>query len=220
MGFILDLIIIAIVVLCVILAAKKGFVKSVFNIAGFVAAIVLSITFSGPISDFMYEKTVEPVVIKAVEGMVTDSEKLVSEEVFENLPDFIKNTAERFNINEESLHVVGDSSAVAQKISNDVVKPVAYSVLKAIISIVLIIVLSILFKFLARLLNKIFSFSIVGTLNRTLGGVLGLVQGLTIVTIFVLAVNIVISFTGGFLFFTNESVEASNIFKEIASFLQ
>ncbi len=220
MGFILDLIIIAIVVLCVILAAKKGFVKSVFNIAGFVAAIVLSITFSGPISDFMYEKTVEPVVVKTVEEMVTDSEKLVSEEVFANLPDFIKNTAERFNINEESLNVVGDSSAVAQKISNDVVKPVAYSILKAIISIVLIIVLSILFKFLAKLLNKIFSFSIVGTLNRTLGGVLGLVQGLTIVTIFVLAVNIVISFTGGFLFFTNESVEASNIFKEIASFLQ
>ena len=196
MGFILDLIIIAIVVLCVILAAKKGFVKSVFNIAGFVAAIVLSITFSGPISDFM------------------------SEETFANLPDFIKNTAERFNINEESLQVVGDSSAVAQKISDDVVKPVACSILKAIISIVLIIVLSVLFKFLAKVLNKIFSFSIVGTLNRTLGGVLGLLQGLIIVTIFVLAVNILISFTGGFLFFTNESVEASNIFKEIASFLQ
>lgn len=219
MGFILDLIIVAIVVLSVILAAKKGFVKSVFNIAGFVAAIILSLTFSAPISDYMYEKTIEPVVIKSVEGMINDSEKLVSEKVFDNLPNFIKNTAERFNINEESLNVVGNSSEVAQKISNDVVRPVAHSILKAIISIVLIIVLSILFKFLAKVLNKIFSFSIVGTLNRTLGGALGLVRGLTFVTIFVLAVNIIISFTGGFLFFTNESVEASNIFKLIASFL-
>ncbi len=219
MGIVLDLIIVAVVVLCVLLAAKKGFVKSVFNIAGFVAAIILSLTFSAPIANAVYDKAVEPVVIKTIEGMVEDGEKIVSEEVFSNLPSFIQNAAEMFNINKDSLNLTGDTAAVAVDISNNIVKPIAFSVIKTIVSILLIIVLSVLFKFLANLLNKIFSFSIVGTLNKTLGGVLGAVQGITIAVIFVLAVNIIISFTGGFLFFTGEAVEASNIFKFIAGLL-
>ncbi len=219
MGIVLDLIIVAIIVLCVLLAAKKGFVKSIFNIAGFVAAIVLSLTFSGPIADFVYNKTVEPIVVDVVQDMVKDSGEIVSEEIFSKLPAFIRNAAETLNVNKDKLNVTGDALTVAENISNELVKPIAVSVIKAIVSIILIVVLSIVFKFLAKFLNKLFSFSIVGKLNRTLGGVLGAVQGTTIVIIFVLVVNIIISFTGGFFCFTGEAAEASYIFKQIAGLL-
>ena len=56
MWFILDLIIVAILVVFALLAAKKGFVKSVIEIAGFVLAIFLAFTLSSPATNFIYDK--------------------------------------------------------------------------------------------------------------------------------------------------------------------
>ena len=69
------------------------------------------------------------------------------------------------------------------------------------------------------MLDKVFSMSLVGKINKTLGGVLGLVRGIAIAVVFAFLINLLISLTGGFLCFTQEAVDSSNIFKLILEVL-
>ena len=223
MTILIDLIILAIILVCVLIYAKRGFVKSVFGVVGFVAAIVLAFMLSTPLSNFTYDKAIEPVVSTAIEKTLTEevanSTQALSENVIEALPSFIKN-----NINEESFSKidilnVDTAHSFSEKICEDIVKPAAISVLKIIFSLVLFAILSIALKFLVKLINKVFSFSIIGKVNTTLGAALGVIIGIIVAVVFVLAVNLIISFSGEFLFFTPDNISGTILFRFIIGLL-
>ena len=217
MNFVLDLIILAIIVVCALISAKKGFVKTIIRLVGWVLALVLSITFSGPLAELTYSKAVEPAVVSAIDGVVSEvvegAEGAVKEQVYETLPEFIKN-----NIDISEFEISNDGS-IAKSITESAVQPIATTLLRAIFSIILFIVLSIAAGFLAKVLNKIFSFSILGKANKILGGVVGAVQGIIFAVVFVLVVTVIVSLTGGFLIFTPEAIEKTVIFNLIAKLL-
>ena len=51
MNIILDIIIVAIVVICVFLSAKRGFTRTIIELVGFVAAILIAINLSTPVAN-------------------------------------------------------------------------------------------------------------------------------------------------------------------------
>ena len=53
MSYILDAIIVLIIVITVVLSAKKGFVCTLIEVIGLIAAIVIAISLSSPISNFI-----------------------------------------------------------------------------------------------------------------------------------------------------------------------
>ena len=57
MGYLLDLIIIAVIALITFLGYKKGIIKVAFNLISFVLAILLSIVLYRPISNFVINHT-------------------------------------------------------------------------------------------------------------------------------------------------------------------
>ena len=216
MWYFLDLIICAIIFLCVVIYAKRGFVKSVFGIVAFVAAIILAFILSTPISNFTYDKVIEPTVSTAIENtinkQVASSTEALTENVLDALPAFIRNNIDKGNISNINFLDVDTAESLADKICETVVKPGAIYFLKIIISLILFIVLSFIFKFVVKLLNKVFSFSIIGKVNRTLGGIIGVIMGLVITLLFVLIVNVVVSVSDGFWIFTQETINQSKIF--------
>ncbi len=226
MSLILDLIILAIVLISVFIYAKKGFVKSVFSIAGFLAAIVLALYLSGPFANFIYTNAIEPGVVSSLEETLNvpgATLENTSNDVWEALPAIIKNNAEVLNLSPDNLfsggNILGDTHVIAQNIADTVIKPFTVYFIKIILSLIIFVVLSIVFKFLVKILNKIFSFSLIGKINSSLGAILGLVMGIVITLIFVLIVNFIISVSGGFLIFTNDAVDSSNVFSFISNLL-
>jgi len=223
-ALILDLIIVAIFVVSIIITAKRGFVKSVSLILGFFLAIFAAMTISGPLSEFIYDKAVEPSIVRTIEKTITSSvdstkEGLVNG-VNDALPGFIKNSV-KFDKSDLNNDIVDNDApkTIAENISRNSVRPITVSFIKVIASLALFVVLSIAFKFLSRILNKIFSFSIVGKLNRFLGGILGLVNGGIYAIIFILLTSFLISLTGGFLIFNPTTVASSYLFNLILEFL-
>ncbi len=231
MSIILDVFVIGIVLLCVILSAKKGFAKSIIEVAGFVAVVILAISVSGPLAELTYDKVIEPSVIKMAEESsatadqnIEDNISLISDNIWESLPDFIKNNSAAVNQDNLLDNVdidTGDTvTGVAVKVSQTVAKPVVSKMLSALYGVIILVVLLILVKFLAKLINPLFNFSVIGKLNRTLGGVLGLLKGILIAVIFCTAVSLIVSFTKeGFLCFTREAVDNSYLVSRIISFL-
>lgn len=224
MGIILDLIVVAIIAVMVFISAKHGFVRTLIEVVGFVAALFVAFTFSTPIANVTYDKIIAPAVVTAVEGAANDATQSAADAVMTKVPSFISNNAESFGLSSEQLsQKISDGvniSETAANISDNLIKPIAVKVLGLVISTIMIVVLLFVVNTLAKLLNKVFSFSLVGKLNRTLGGVVGFFKGILIATVFCMIVGVIVSFTNnGFLIFTRESIEASTIFGTICDML-
>ncbi len=216
MSIVLDLIVIGIILLSILISAKRGFVKVAVETAGFVAAVFLAFTISSPLSGITYDKIIEPPIVKAAVNAVGES---AESEALNALPDFITDNgffgADINSFTEKITSNLSKGTETAVKTaSQEIVKPIATKLLGLLFTIILILILLIVVKFLAKFLNKIFSFSLVGKLNRTLGGVLGFVKGILLAVLFCAVISLILSFTGQpFLIFTEENINNSYIFK-------
>ena len=227
MSFILDAIIILIILLFVFLSAKKGFVRTLIEVVGFVAALVIAFTFSSPIANTIYDKMIQPSVVKTVENVASDGiSKATSavDAVWDKMPTFITES-NFFDLSKETItttvqnQATNETAQLAQSISDSFVKPATTKLLSVLISVILVVILLFVVKILAKYINKLFTFSIVGDINKTLGGVLGLVKGAAVAVIFCLVISLILSFTkDGFLIFTYDAINSSYIFKFLMGF--
>lgn len=206
MSLVLDLIIVAILAICVIAAAKKGFMRTLVELVGFVAAIVIAFAFSGPLAEFTYSKLIEPAasstVEAAVSGVVGETAESASQtlgELFESLPNFVTNFAEQSGYSADSIAQKVSSGADVQAISAElcdkIVDPAITAIIKYILVLVLFVITLIVAKLLSRFINSLFKGALLGTANTVLGGVLGAVKGAIFALIFCLVVSLIANFS-------------------------
>lgn len=217
-SWILDLIILAIVCAYAYLSAKRGFVRTIIELAGFVAIFLVITRFGTPISEKIFDTAFRGTVQTKLQTALTDAGEQTAEAINEALPDFVVNGAEFLGIDITDSLITSDStSALAEKLTVDMVRPVVSSIIYAVLSLLLFGLGMYLVRILARAINSLFKISLIGTLNRVLGAVLGVGKGLVVAFVVCLIITTVISFTkSGFWFFTKENIEASLIFSKIA----
>ncbi len=227
MSYVLDAIIILIILIAVFISAKKGFVHTLIKVVGFVASIIIALTFSSPLATLTYDIIIEPVVINSAKNAISDTSTAAEnavDTVWEKMPNFITENSflqlSKGNItNDIQTKFEKDSEAIAQNISDTLVAPAVIKSLSVLFSAILVFVMLFLVKYFAKYLNKLFSFSVVGTINKTLGGILGIAEGFAISIIFCLIISLILSFTkNGFLIFTYDSINASYLFKFLMGF--
>ena len=226
MAVIIDLILVAVVLFFVINSARKGFVKIIVELVGLIAAVVLTFALSSPISNYTYDKFVEPSIIKTVTAESYESTEQIVEKAFSSLPDFITVNSERLSLNSQSdIEVITDDirekqETAVKNVSRQIVKPVVVRVISLFVSVILMIVLFFVVKVLAKFANKLFSFNVVGKLNRTLGGVVGIFKGVLYAMLFCTIISFIVSLTkNGFLIFTVDNINKSVIFKFFAEII-
>lgn len=225
LGLILDLVVLGIIALCVFLSAKHGFVRTVLELAGLIAAFVIAFSFSSPLANITYDKIIEPSMVSKIEKTSAEGEQAVATKLWDSMPGIVKNNSSTFGLSKEkfddkvSSKFSSSVSDSAQKISESVLKPLITRVLSAFYSTVLVIVLIIVFKFLAKVINKLFKFSFIGKINAFLGGVIGAFKGIAIATLFCIAVSLIISVTGKNIWvFSPENIDSSHLFKFLYGF--
>ena len=195
MGIILDVIFIVIFVISIIVTAKKGFLNSIIGVAAFVLSLVIAISISSPIADFVYKNFVREVAYEstatAIENAITDTEASAIEKLdafYDSLPDFVENFVKTEDISSEEI--IGKFSgealnayAITDSLFETVVDPALTTLLNYILVILFAIVLSLLAKLLSKLITNIIKGNIIGKANTTMGGVLGAISGAFIVVI-------------------------------------
>ncbi len=185
-SFVFDIILVAIILLCVFIGMKKGAMKVILSLVAFVVAAYLAYALSSPFAAFVNNKFVEPAVIRSVDSAISRT----SESIEDALPDFIADNAETFGINLDSGSIVNATDFVQKSVSPAVVK-----VVSSISMFIIFIVLAIALNFVASLLNKIIKVSFLGGLNKLLGGIFGALTGciILIVVCFVLKYAVYLS---------------------------
>lgn len=220
MSYILDLIIILIILFFIISSARRGFVRVLLEVIGFILAISLTLTISTPLSRVTYDKIIEPSLLKTANEENTENIQEIVDNAWEALPGFITINAQRLNLNTEDIsrtvteNMQDGTQAALKATSQKIIKPIAVKVLGLCYSTILLGILFFVVRLLAKSINKLFSFSLVGKINKTLGGAVGLLKGIIFAAFFTALISLIISFTeNGFWIFTYENIANSYLFK-------
>ncbi len=222
MGILLDVILVAVVLVFAFISAKRGFVRTVIELAGWLLAVVLAFSVSGAVADYVYDDIVAPKITESLVQAVENSAEDALLAVTDHLPDYVVNAAAFLNVDINALidqNVGKGAGEVVGSVTQTVVRPIVTGLIRVIAGLILFTLLMFVVRFLARTLNRLFNIPIIGGVNRLLGGVLGAAKGLVVAVVLVFLLSTIVALTqNGFLIFTKESIDSSYLFKFIAGF--
>ena len=192
MNAILDILIIGIIIFCIAMGYKNGFVKTVMNFLSFIIAFFMAKTFSPPLSDFMYSSWIKPnfadkaaVQIQNLLPPNGDVNNLVQDK-----PDGFMKMLEGYGM-PDIQKIISDAASktgdeLTKYVAEHIVEPVAKGISDFLAFVIVLAISLILLKIATMLLNKAFKLPGLNIINRTGGIILGLLYGIVLSYIFVL----------------------------------
>ena len=218
MEYIVDIIIIIIFGGIVISSVRKGFFKSLFELAGTLISLVISRAlsegFAPTFFDIFVRKGAQAYLGNALGDVGTKDYTLQAQEVLNSIPEALNGIMSLMGIDKQVMLEkiqsadLGGNNLVESLMTN-VVEPMGTAVLQFILFIIFAVVVGFVLKFVVRLLDKIIKkLPAVKQLNTALGAVFGVLRGIIIVAVISMLISIVASFIGNeqFIEIVNNSV--------------
>lgn len=222
---ILDVILILIAFIIIVASYKRGFLRSIILIAGYVASIIVAVVFSKLLSPWIFNTFMRNGIIENINGIVENTVgsaniPQVITEFFETLPQFLISLIDMSFGGNDTLVANIESSTngmianIGTAIADVVIMPLIVMLLQSILCIVIFLICLFIVKGVSSLFKSFYEVPILGKVNAVLGGVIGI--GIAFVWLFILMIILktIISFTGNSLTYLNtEIVEKTYIFK-------
>lgn len=191
MGLVLDFALLAVLLLCIVVAAKRGFVLSLMEFAGFFLAGACALYLSGLIAPMLYETFFAQRVTQAIAaqlpeltGAATAAQQ--AQAVLQGLPDVVVQFAASFGIDtaalaEKILSADVSGAALARALSDSIARPVVTLLCRLALFVALILVLGVVFRILASVIDHFCKLPVLRSANAALGGAFGALKGLLVV---------------------------------------
>ncbi len=186
--YVIDILFAAILLICVIVAWCRGFVKTIVSFFGFIAAAVIAMLTCTRVADYLYHTVVEqPLydsIYKKVLTLVPTGEIINSvDNIGEVLPAWVRalfdvaasEASERIG---ETL--TGTAEMVSHTLLDTLVAPLVLALMGLVLFFVLFGLLMVIVNILVAVLGKVFELPVLNGINRLLGGVVGVVNGILV----------------------------------------
>ena len=207
MAYIIDIIIVALFVIIVALAYKKGFLSTVIDTFALGISAVVSYMFVEPVAEGAYNLFVRNLVETRFTRVLDDisSTLSVSEKVtamIEGLPPSAVKLAEAMGVNFKSLAL---SMSAGGNLSEDALidlavdkigHPIMINVTEVVTFIAMFVIIAIALKFLAGVFKKANDIPLLGKLNAGLGGVIGIVKAVALLFVICTAFYFIAGMSG------------------------
>ena len=237
MNIIIDVILVAIIAVSAFFAYKKGFIGTLFSLAGTVAAIALSITLCATVSGFINDNFVNPTVksyiIKVIDsssiGKSYEEALANGTEIVNNInemPESLKEVLDHAGIDTKEIiaaanNTEADAAAAVDNLINKIATPISTTISRVVALIGLFIVLSVALWVVCKLLTAVFNLLPLGKkLNKFGGLAFGVARGVLIVfvisTLFVAVSKSVDPDSNNL--FSNKTIESTAVLKTVNSF--
>lgn len=197
MSIVLDIILAAIAVICIISGAKRGFFKSVMSLVSGIVALLVSYAFTPTLSVIINEKFILPSLSEGISSTlasIAESGVNSAGETVYELSNLLENgqflsVVDRYGADRESISSLVDqigvgTRAAVDKIAEAVASPVSEMLSNIIAFIVIFIAAVIVLRVVIWLAGLVFSLPVLKELDRTLGLVFGVISALFFVWIF------------------------------------
>lgn len=229
MEYIVDIIILVIFGAIVISSVRKGFFKSLFELAG----TLISLAVARALSDGFAPKVFDTFVRKGAEGYLgnalgdvgTKDYALQAQEALNSIPEALNGIMSLMGIDKAAMLEkiqsadLGGANLV-ESLMTSVVEPVGTAVVQFVLFIILAVAVGFVLKIAVRLLDGIIKkLPAVKQLNSALGAVFGVLRGIIIVAIISMLIGVVASFIGNeeFIEIVNNSIIVDTFRKVIGT---
>lgn len=217
-----DIMVVAVVLICIFAGKRHGFMRTVIELVGYIAVVLLSVAIANYASGAIYNNFVGKSVTVKTEAAIAENGSDVAssvDKIFEDMPAFVLNTLDACGITKNNVKdkvsgaVTSGASAAGAAVTEALRSPIT-SVIAVLLSITLFVIGTVLVKVLAKLCNGIVNkIPIVGKANSVLGAIAGALKGLVIACILVWIIAMMLPFfSKGIFGITSETVENSYIF--------
>lgn len=223
MGWIWDILLIVILVLSISFAARKGFIRTLIELVGYIIALIAAAYLGGMLAEFVFETFVRGGMVSSIQEQIeaTGLNDIATgiTGAFESLPSYITDTIAALGITPSAVaaQLTGDgltAESVAASVVDVAVKPAMLTMLRSVFHVILFVILLFVVRRIARLCGFVNKIPLVGDLNIVLGGAFGLLKGV----VWVLFLCTVVSLLQPMLqevwpFFNDETIESSYLFR-------
>ena len=221
MAIILDIILVALVVIFILDGFKRGAVRSLVDILGYVVVLIVTLWLSAFIADLIFNSFIKPPLIANVnESLVNTAQQDASSKassLFASLPGFVSNTLKFYGVSEDSIGLaVQLSSENAAEEFVEYISPIFISLLKTVGFSVLFVLLMSVFKVFSRTLVRIFRWPLLRQINELLGAVCGALKCAILILVVCLILRIMIPTMDNVpKIFSQDTIDSTIIFKNI-----
>lgn len=177
MSILIDIIIIAIICVCIFLGYKRGLIGVIFKILSFFIAVIVALVLFKPVSYFVINNTkideqIESSIIEIIEGKkeeATEEEKEKSENTSDVIMEYINSNIEK--VAKEA------KTNIAQTVASDI----TINIINAGVIIILFIIARIVLIFIKVVSDAIAELPIIKQFNKLGGTIYGILEGFFIV---------------------------------------
>ncbi len=195
MGYIWDVVFVAVCVLFVAIGAHRGFIRSAAHFLGAILAACFASLLGGPLAQWVFDTLFRPGLIERIgESLTTlgngDTYTAV-QQVFASLPDFVLRALESAGITAVTVtESVADQSGQAAALIADALAPVFVGFLKVLAVIVLFSLFMVLVRIASNALATLFHLPLLNAVNGILGGVFGFCLAVVSIWIVLAAIQV------------------------------
>ena len=176
MSVIIDLIIVAVIAICIIIGYVRGLTGCLIKILSFVLSLVIAFILFVPVSNFVIENTqIDENLEKSIREMIISDNKSSEEEMPTAMSDYINKRAEEIVDNAK------------EEVENATARDISQTIVKAGTWIALFIVARIALIFLKLITSLISKLPVIKQCDKLGGIIYGVLEGL-LITYFALAV--------------------------------
>ncbi len=220
MNWVIDLIVLVLVFLIVFAAYKKGFLRSVLSLGGFLIASVFSFVFGKMIAEGIFDSMVRPWLTSMVESEVVagtnNNLTAAVDNMYQNLPGYLSGPLDfLFGSKEQVLSNIQTAMNENSAGLTDSIVGLLKPMMVVLISILTVLILFLLCMFALRVIDKMLiqvrRIPVIGTFDGLLGGIVGIFQAVLWMVILVFLVKAVILLTSNGLAWLNDEVVDSTI---------
>ncbi len=202
MSYILDAIVVAIIVITAIIGYRRGFIRTIIQLAGCIVAFILALSLSNTVSTMVYDgvlrdglhEKIETIWSETVVDGAAQSLTEQTESVLEALPDFVQTVFDAETITQGIRDSVGNDqtgSAVADYLADELLRPVMVAVIRFVAFLLLFMILMIVIRLLEKLLKPITKMPLIRQADGTLGVIVGLAKGILFALVAVTVIQLI-----------------------------
>lgn len=210
--YLADAVIVVIFLLFIILGVKRGFVRSVLDLVGTLAAMLVSMWFSGIAAQWVFSTFLQESLTRQVaEALQAAPAADAADAVLSVVPEILRGGLEAFGITSDAINqaVAGTSGQAAAAVVA-VLSPMVVSVLRGLFALVLFIFLLVIFRILSGVVCRIFRLPVLRQLDKGLGILLGITQAVLITVLLCFCAQALISVSSPWLV---ETIQASQVYQ-------
>lgn len=189
MSVIFDIILIIIPIIMALIAAKRGFIKTVGGLLCIAASLIVTLMFAGvvarPINDNFTQPKIQSLVSEELTAAVGSadageliSDKVTDSEFFQTLESWGVSADEIVNNFSDKLS--GTTEEIITNVSVFAAEKLAYNITYAVVFLIMSVVVFIICKIIIALANLIAKLPVLKQANGALGFVTGLAEGIII----------------------------------------